>query len=208
MTRAGLVMAAALAVLMMTCSAVARAGVIWTLYETSCTPESGAPCVTPPFPFAVGRLALPTIDSSGSYSYVDGVQSGDTDFAFSFAARTVPPPTGGCASPLADCSWMVNFSSSASGLSFSVEYHFGLLSDLIDIRSGANGWRGMIGSDSTMLGCGQFSTCLVSGLLSLTVPEPSPLLILLAALCGYLGLAFTITRARRRVRGAAANGRT
>lgn len=63
----------------------AKADVIWTLYETSFAPKNGSSSMVPQFPFVVGQLDIPSINSSGSYSYMNGVQTGVTDFSFEFS---------------------------------------------------------------------------------------------------------------------------
>jgi hypothetical protein len=192
MIRIGLVTTAVAILMMVGAAFSAKAEVIWTLYETSCTPVNGPTCTTPPFPFVVGHLDLPTIDSSGTYSFQEpGTQMGDTNFSFEFAGRTVPPPLFPCSGLDSGCRWMISFASSVSGPSLVVDYRNPPDSDGIDIGAGGTGWFGTIGSDDIMLGCGEFLTCTVSGFLTLTAPEPSPLPILLVALSGFLVIAFT-----------------
>ena len=186
-------MTTAVAILMMVGAAFsAKAEVIWTLTNIV-HPRYGLPARRRHFLFVVGHLDLPTIDSSGTYSFQEpGTQMGDTNFSFEFAGQPVPPPLFPCSGLDLGCRWMISFASSVSGPSLVVDYRNPLDSDgIAAIGAGGTGWFGTIGSDDIMLGCGESLTCTVSGFLTLTAPEPSPLPILLVALSGFLVIAFT-----------------
>ena len=163
----------------------AQAGVVWNLYETSCTSFSTTPCDIPQgLPLLVGHLALPSLYDSGTYYYssltLPPVESGDTNFSFIYNNNDDIPVINGRCGP-GPCQIDLNFTSSLSGLSLRLSYN-----DQLDSFSPlyANGfsWGGNVGSDDSMIGCGEFLACAVTGYLTLTsTPEPSSLLTLASA---------------------------
>ncbi|MFZ3237474.1 MAG: PEP-CTERM sorting domain-containing protein [Stellaceae bacterium] len=191
----------------------ARAGVVWTFYETTCAESpTGPPCPTspncnsfycaPPLPFAAAQLDLFDIDSSDTFSYTQfedqpPVETGDTDFSFMWGGTIEAPtaPDSVCFfSPgfVSGCQWNIRWASTATTLSISVDYKGGL-NDNIDI--GERG--GMIGSDGTMPGCGMFAECTITGywtLSSAPLPEPSSL----ASLAAGALMAISLCVARRK----------
>lgn len=171
----------------------AKAGAVWTFYETSCTPvENVPPCMIPPFPIAVGQLALPDINSSGVYSFFNGgsgippVEMGDKDFALQIFYGSAPAMDF-CMIDTSGCRWDIEFNSSIMALSISIYYSQPGLGEYTDISGGNSGWSGTIYSDGPLPGCSYeaFAYCDVSGYIATSaVPEPSSLGSLASALTG------------------------
>lgn len=198
----GLVFLIASAVTLTLAGRAAQAEVTWTLYETSCTPFDGPGCMTPAFPFEVGQLVIPNINSSGTYSFDNEdlgstpVETGDTDFSFEYGGVAVAPASDNPASSCdrvniesIKCSWEIQFDSSPAGLSLTVDYMLSSNSTTnVNIGTvGTDSWSGRVGSDDGVLGCGGFLACNVSGyfmLSSVSVPEPSSLASLVSPLIG------------------------
>lgn len=107
-----------------------------------------------------------------------------------------PPPQLGCSTDSLACFWSVTFASTPMGITLGIGYRFGLLGDSIDIGASNDTWSGTTGSDSTMVGCGSFLTCDVSGFLISSVVEPASIEILLGELCIFY---FAIGVSRRRL---------
>jgi hypothetical protein len=165
----------------------AHATAVWTFYETGCFAEvTGPPCstvggnyFTPPLPAAVGHFILPDINSSGTYSFSQPgsvstfVQTGDTDFLFIWG-EGIEAPAGltnsllPCGGFFGTCEGTITWSSAPTRLDINVVYD-GSANTMFNI--GVNG--GVIGSDSTIFGCGEFAECGVTGFWS--APEPSSL---------------------------------
>lgn len=158
----------------------AHGTVVWTFTETGCFAEvTGPPCstvggfyFTPPLPAAVGHFILTDINSSGTYSFSQPgsvstfVQTGDTDFLFIWGERIAPSVP--CVGFFGTCEGTIIWSSAPTGLSLNVNYKG---SENIMFNIGDIG--GIIGSDSTIFGCGEFADCRVTGFWS----APSPCLL-------------------------------
>ncbi len=185
----------------------ARAEVIWTFTETSCTSSNGGCVGNPgfsPLPDTIGLLTLPNINSSGHYSYQVGppvppAETGDTDFFFSwgslYSAPIVKTPPGGCpgsGSAFAPCSWDITFASSLSMLTISIDFQ-GVGPNFPSLDIGNFG--GTIGADGFMPGCGTFAECRITGFWSLaSVPEPWSLDLLIGSLIAMFGFAGSLGR--------------
>lgn len=187
----------------------AHAGVSGTFYETACYEENPAGPMCPtsrsgsfffsgPLPAALAQFSSP--DNSGTYSFSQSdvaptpVITGNTDFQFAWGNGEFHAP----ASPdrcfnssfVDFCRWNITWAASAAGFSIRVDF-IGDLNANIDIGD----FGGMIGSDGTIQGCGEFAECFITGYWLSSVPEPSSLAVLATSLLGVL-----LVMARRRAR--------
>lgn len=161
----------------------AQAGVVWNLYETSCTADTAPTCDIPQgLPLLVGRLILPSLYDSGVYHYSSfpppPVESGDTNFSFIYGDYKYIPVIN----ELCPCQTDVSFTSSLSGLSLIINYK-NEQDDFIPLSASGFSWHANVGSDLGFVGCGERLACTVTGYLTLTrTPEPSSILTLASAL--------------------------
>jgi hypothetical protein len=170
------------------------APVTWTFVETSCTPLSFTGCQDLSLPQVVANLTLPDINSGGSYSFQSGpppMETGDKDFSLNWGGRLVPVPlgpgAGACVIGTGTCDVRVSFVSSPEDLSIRIDYLISTSAgtDTINLIDGV----GSVSSDGRMPGCGEFTSCSITGFWELVgVPEPSSLVDLGIAVtfCGLL----------------------
>jgi hypothetical protein len=190
--RSGIITGALGFMLALLCSlSPAAAGpVVWNLVETTCTSHNGG-CQNFSDPVTIGW-----IEGSGTYlsegSLFSETGSFQTNLGDVFHFGSSSPPY--CPVYINYCSIAIDVTSGGSGV-------FGSLyvKGLDGVNNASLGLRGLTfagswGSDSSLIGCGTFASCEISGVL-VAMPEPSSASILIAAL---LGCAFVSFRARRR----------
>jgi hypothetical protein len=109
--------------------ASAKATVIWSFYETSCTYSTDGPCTLPMQPTVIAELTLPGPTSTGTASWPGSgppTLTGDADFTFTPAvSNPVAPPSYGISniscgvgffSPATICNYDISWSEVAGQL--------------------------------------------------------------------------------------------
>lgn len=174
----------------------AHATAVWTFTETACFESTSitTPCPTAPtgsdfdsgpLPAAIGQFTVSNGAQSGTYPIRGGGPTSGDAFLLNWGRLIDLVP---CSMPSV-CQGTLSFA--ANGRPGSVDFENGLT----DLNFHLSGEGGMIGSDTTIPGCGQFAECIITGSWALTsAPEPSSL----TCLGTLLVVFFVIANARRR----------